>query len=134
MKAPSILLAITFGAALGAGFVIACSDDAPGNADAATCDCPASEPPLAGRLTTVRITGNIEANGTGSAGAGCPAGSTIIGGGCNVEGNGSSLIVLTRAGFNRTVPAQPGYSCGWTSTAPANAVGVAEAVCLMPAP
>lgn len=134
MKTPPLVLAIAFGTVLGAAVVVACSDDSPGNADAATCACPSAEPPLAGRLTTARATGNILANGFGHAGAGCPAGATILGGSCYADGPGSTLIVLNRAGFDRTLPTQPGYGCDWASTAATNVVGIAEAVCLMPAP
>ncbi len=37
----------------GAVFVVACSDDSPGDADAATCSC---EPPLAGRIQASKTT------------------------------------------------------------------------------
>jgi len=134
MKPTTIFAAVLFGTALGAAMVVACSDDSPNNADAATCDCPAAEPPLAGRITTARTTGNINANGFGSVAAGCPAGATILGGGCYAEGAGSSSIALLHAGFDRTTPTQPAYACGWSSTAATNVTGVAEAVCLMPAP
>jgi hypothetical protein len=75
----------------------------------------------------------ITANSGGQGGVACPVGSTLLGGGCRLPtgGNGPTLV---EAAPNRMVPTQPGYSCAWVSTAPADIVGQAEAICLTPAP
>jgi hypothetical protein len=62
--------------------ILSCADDSPGHADAAACQCPAAEPPLAGRIQRVTNTSTMPANGDGGVNAGCPDGALIIGGGC----------------------------------------------------
>lgn len=132
MKTRTWIVASLFGVVLGAGLVIACSDDSPGDADAAVCDCPAAEPPLAGRIVAVKTQGEIAANSGGAVGAQCAPGATILGGGCSMM-TPDNRVVLREARIDRTVPAQPTYVCEWASPgAPAN-TGFAEAICLMPA-
>src|ERR1041384_5577693 len=70
------------GAAFGVGFVLSCSDNSPRRTDAATCDCPASEPPLAGRFVTASSQSTVPPNMEFPAGLGCPAGSQLITGSC----------------------------------------------------
>lgn len=112
--------------------VVACSDDSPGDADAATCDCPAAEPPLAGRVIVVTGNRSIPASGADLAEAVCPTGATLLGGGCRLAVPDS--VVLEEAGPNRDAPAQPRYWCRWKSTAPDARMATAEAICLVPAP
>ena len=110
----STWIATTAGAFVaGVLLVVACGDDSPGDADAATCDCPAAEPPLAGRITVVHGTRLIPANGADLAEAVCPMGATLLGGGCRLAVPDS--VFLEEAGPNRDAPAQPAYWCQWKS-------------------
>lgn len=132
MKKSNWVAATIVGAVLGAGLVIACSDDSPGDADAAVCDCPAAEPPLAGRIVPVRVQGTIQANGGGGASAQCPSGATILGGSCE-QMTLSSQVLLLEARISRTTPTAPVYVCEWMNNGATTPVVFAEAVCLMPA-
>ena len=118
------------GAVIGAGVVIACSDDSPGRADAATCDCPAAEAPLANRIVSRTSTGNIAPGNTGVASVFCPAGATILSGGCSLA-NGDPRTVLQEAKV--THAGTPAYACTWYSGAAAAVTGTAEVICSMPA-
>ena len=44
------LMTLAAGVGVGIALVLSCGDDSPGDADAAVCDCPAAEAPLAGRV------------------------------------------------------------------------------------
>lgn len=121
------------GAALATGLILACSDDSPRDADAAMCDCPATEPPLAGRIVESTQLITIAANGGGSNAAGCPAGATLLGGGCTIEVAGAGVGTITQYESGPRNAGGPGYSCQWTSTIPNASMGKATAICLVPA-
>lgn len=124
-----ILLA---GVAAGCVLVVACSDDSPSDADAAVCDCPAAEPPLAGRIVRVRDTNTIQPGGGGAAGPTCPTGAVALGGACQVM-NDDDRIQVQESRFI-TVGADQGYQCRWTGRdATVANMGTAEVVCLVPA-
>ncbi|MBP9166838.1 MAG: hypothetical protein KBG48_05600 [Kofleriaceae bacterium] len=124
------------GATASAVLIVACSDDSPSRADAAACDCPAAEPPLAGRVMRVRgLDDTLVPGGQAAAGAMCPAGSILLHGWCDElqEGGTRPEIAITSAGAS---PAQPNlWACIYKSysTAGPNTIVHAEAVCLMPA-
>lgn len=131
MKKLNSLALLAVGAVGGIALIVACSDDSPTDADAAVCDCPAAEPPLAGRIISVRVTGPISAGSTGGAAAACPAGSTILGGACEVETSDAKILLresrIVRSG-------NPQYVCLWNSESATVANnGTAEAICLTPA-
>ena len=128
MKTSAIICLLLAGAAGGAAFVVGCSDDSPGDADAAACDCPAAEPPLAGRIRRIRITEAISPMGTASPGAVCPTGSTVLGGSCRLM-TGQQDIYLNQAGIDQDLA----YLCRWKSMSVQPDTGIAEAICLMPA-
>ncbi len=130
MKRVSWLLALLTGVVLGMGIIVACSDDSPGGADAATCDCAAAEPPLAGRIVRGRGTGPIDPDVGGVASAGCPLGATLLGGGCRLM-NGNRNIFLTEGGIGNG--GVEGYQCDWRSMSPIADTGIAESICLVPA-
>lgn len=117
------------GVVLGAFIVVACSDDSPGDADAATCECPAAEPPLSGRVARIRVTAPIDPNAEGSTGAGCNGG-TLLGGSCRLM-SGDRRIVINEAGA--ALGGEQAYQCRWSSSSPLANTGIAEAICLMPA-
>lgn len=132
MNTRSWLAALAAGAIIGVVAVVACSDDAPGNADAATCDCPAAEPPLPGRIVSRTATGNIAPGSVGAASVQCPAGGVILGGGCSLL-NADSRTVLQESKVLRSGGGAAGFVCTWYSGAAAADTGTAEAICLMPA-
>lgn len=130
MRALRLLPLITAAFVAGVVAVVACSDDSPGDADAATCDCPAAEPPLAGRIVSVTGQRSIPANGGDFAEAVCPLGSTILGGGCRMTETGA--LTLVEAGIDRA-GAQSEYLCRFRSADAQSRMVTAEAICLVPA-
>jgi hypothetical protein len=135
MSRARLLLGLASGVALGAVLVVACSDDSPQDADAAICDCPAAEPPLAGRIVSVRGGATpINAGGGGGALANCPLGATILGGSCEVT-NDDANVLLSESRFIRTGGSSQQFACKWSAlNATVANTGVAEAICLVPAP
>ena len=133
MKTKTWIAATFFGACFGVALVVACSDDSPGDADAAVCDCPAAEAPLAGRIVSVRAQGNITANGGGAASAQCAVGGTILGGSCE-QMSLDAQVVLLAARIDRTTPTAPVFVCEWWNSGSTAGLAFAEAICLMPAP
>ena len=127
----SAVLACLSGALGATILVVACSDDSPGDADAAVCDCPAAEAPLAGRIA--RFRGSIFNVPLGSSGGGfadCPAGATLLGGGCRQNGFDDPRISINDAG-----PDESGerYTCRFRNDSTADITAYAEAICLVPA-
>ena len=120
---------VLVGAVLSTGLILACSDDSPGDADAA-CNCPAAEPPLAGRVVERTQTVDIVAGNGGTGLAGCMTGETLLGGGCTVDVNANG-ITLNESGPRNA--GGPGFACAWLSTAPTAGTGHATAICLVPA-
>lgn len=119
--AKSILLTLS-GAAAGIAFVISCGDnwhlgvdaavDAPKTPDAApVCDCPASEPPLTGRLMVDSVIMTVGGNEEGSASVLCPPGAIPISGSCKLDTPiflPRRDVILREAGF---VYNSPGWRC-----------------------
>ncbi len=125
-------LALVLAGAIGATtFVIACSDDSPGDADAAVCDCDPAEPPLTGRI--VRIENRTTGSTPGiSSGVECANGATLLGGGCFTEGNNSLQARLIQSG--NTLAGPRAFGCVWDNSPQNEVTGVAWANCLNPAP
>jgi len=123
-------ITLLIGAIAGAALVLACSDDAPPAADAAeVCDCPAAEPPLAGRIIlSPEATVTIAANSRSGTLAGCPDGGTLIGGSCQLT-SGRATLEQSWANLNGA----PAWDCSWENNEPGEATGSVKAICLMPA-
>jgi hypothetical protein len=104
MNAVRHILVLATGAAFGVAAVLSCSDDSPNRSDAATCDCPASEAPLAGRLffqdiiQTLGPAGGPE-GGEKVIGITCPAGGVFLTGSCTTTTNSFADITLRQSGF-----------------------------------
>ena len=128
MKLYSMFALVLSGAVGGAGFIIACSDDSPGNADAGTCECAAAEPPLNGRIVRVRDQVSIAPNEFATAGPACAQGGTVLGGSCRLMSSDPNVL-LSEAG----IAFDTAYTCRWKSTSAQPATGIGEVVCLMPA-
>jgi hypothetical protein len=124
---------LAVGAAFGVALVLSCSDDAPHKVDAATtCDCPASEPPLAGRIVTASSTVTIAAGAIDSAAAVCPPGSQILSGSCtgtNPSGTSPGLVLM-ESGFYIAQPTA--WQCWFKNTGATSIDVKASAICLNP--
>jgi hypothetical protein len=131
MSRASSFASLVTGVAVGILLVIACSDDSPGQVDAAdggACNCPAAEPPLAGRVTHVRLDNNLSPGGGGIASVACPAGAIALGGSCEVATPDTNVVLLSSS-F-----AAGGFVCNWSTVgATMTRLATAEVVCLMPA-
>lgn len=100
MHLSSKLVILIAGMLAGIVFVLSCGDDSPGHADAATCDCPAAEPPIADRIMIANNTRVIAANSRGGEGAACPAGAVMLSGSCTTETiNPLRDVTLEQSGF-----------------------------------
>ena len=131
MSVRTWILAMSIGAIASAATVIACSDDSPGDADAATCDCPAAEPPLTGRIMSRTRQEPIAAMGNAAPVAVCNNGEVILGGGCRLM-TLDGRIALSSGGILRQAGTES-FECAFVSTSPAANTGIAEAICLAPA-
>lgn len=129
MKLPTLLAAMLSSALAGALLVVACSDDAPGDADAAVCDCPAAEPPVPGRIRWVTHDVTVPAMNSGIQTAGCPAGAKLLGGGCNGSGVGSFDVV---SAYPFDAGDQQAFVCEWQSSRNEPTTVTATAICLVP--
>jgi len=136
MKAIAYSLA---GATAAIALMLACSDDSPGDADAAVCDCPSSEPPIT-QARIVRVDGpdtNIDAAGGGAL-AGCPTGAIVLTGGCYVTQDGTGTgAVLSASGPSVASASSPanGWVCDYSRNNTGSTVTVhAQVTCLLPAP
>ena len=131
------LVYVLVGAVSAAALVIACSDDSPGDADAAACDCPAAEKPItASRL--VRMDGiDIEtvSVGGGAASVICPAGGVVITGGCYTltDPSGSGVSLSASGPLPASTAAAIGWQCEYgRNTSGSDATVRAQVTCLMP--
>lgn len=139
MRYNSIALVLC-GAIGGVAFVVSCGDDGPPTVDAAieqpdappaVCDCPAAEKPLAGRFETVVRTDAVAAMRTGASFARCPAGATVISGGCSIVGAQVLNVTLTES-TPRPVLAE-GWSCIYRNDEVSTAITIeAKVLCLKP--
>jgi hypothetical protein len=126
------------GVALGVVFVISCGPSvAHVDAADASCNCPASEPPLTGRIVTYTGTTTIKANSTGISEALCPnvgaqlVHGVVLSGGCEPSG---SLIPnnLTLVGTGAAAT-DIGWGCKWNNQSATDIVITTYVRCLNPA-
>src|SRR5262245_48087793 len=104
MRVVNSMLLVLVGVVAGIAVVVSCGDrvpakvdaavDGPSPADAAKCDCPAAEPPLAGRFMIVGNAATVAPNDRGFQGATCPADTQLITGSCGPE-DASTFYDLT---------------------------------------
>lgn len=132
MKPHSALALLVVGIASGAAFVIACSDDSPSDADAAVCDCPAAEPPLADRIVFSSGQTSITAGGVGGNAYLCDIGSVALGGSCKLDVPDPN-VHLVEAGRVVEDDGRVGYRCEWSSTSTTVRIGTFGVTCLVPA-
>lgn len=143
MHLASSFVLLTSGMAAGMALVLSCGDDSPGRVDAAvdapvvdapvTCDCPAAEPPLAGRFVIVSNTTVIPSNDTGAQSALCPEGSQVISGSCTTATlNPVRDVTLQQSGFYEANPTV--WSCLFKNNEAAPVTVKASVICLKPTP
>lgn len=123
------LVSLAAGMIVGAALVLSCSDDSPGNADAATCDCSAAEPAFAGRIMTIEQTAEVAANGSGYAIASCALGALRLTGSCTTAMIRD--VTLKQSGFYES-GSLPGWVCGFQNNETVPVTIKAAVVCLMP--
>ncbi len=123
---------LVVGASFGLAIALSCSDDSPSDADAAACDCPAAEPPLAGRFMVVRSTSMLPPMALGGADASCPVGATLVTGSC-FGSDGGVQVPLLSAGTVVGDTDFSSWSCQWNNTTASEIEAVATVKCLMPA-
>jgi hypothetical protein len=129
--ATSVTLLIT-GMLAGIILVLSCGDNSPSNADAATCDCPVAELPIAGRLVRINQTTVIPPNTTDVASTGCPPGGLLISGSCTDTIPELADLTLQQSGFIRND--EQGWNCAFRNNNMTTSVTIkATAICLMPA-
>lgn len=132
MRSNSSLAMLFLGVIVGIASVLSCSDDSPGNADAATCECPAAEPPITGRIEIVNQTQVIAANGRDSQQALCPSGSTLLSGSCTVATSTPVRdVTLEQAGF---FGSENAWYCAFKNNEALEVTVKASVRCLVPAP
>jgi hypothetical protein len=136
MNSAKYICAVVGGVVSGIVLVLSCGDDRTSSVDAATsCDCPASEPPIATRI--MEIVNNTRslppanmapANGRAGDGVECPMGSVLLTGGCSA-GVGQVPDIVIEQSF----PNGRGWACLWrnnsNNTVPVRVI----ARCLVPA-
>lgn len=125
-------LGIVIGVAFGIATMLSCGENSPQRSDAATCDCPASEPPIAGRiLAKASPPATIEPGLTGLAGVGCDSGTQLISGACEEEGDtAEDNITLQQSGPNSQLT---GWNCIFKNNEAVPVPVKAVALCLKPA-
>jgi hypothetical protein len=113
VHATRAMVSWTSGAGAGIVFVLSCGDNLSVKADvdaaidaakapdaAPTCDCPAAEPPHAGRFVMVSRTRTIFPDETSNNAALCPMGSQLLLGSCTVDQlNPIRNVTLQESGF-----------------------------------
>ena len=120
------------GAAIACALILSCGNDSPGDADAhTTCDCPAAEPPLAGRIVRVTETVALAGQDTIGLNVDCAAGARLVGGGCGLQ-TVDDKIMVTYA--SPDLGGAETWACRWNNPSTNANTGIATAICLMPAP
>ncbi|HWO20497.1 MAG TPA: hypothetical protein VNO30_17125 [Kofleriaceae bacterium] len=120
------------GVLAGVALVLACSDDSPGNVDAGTCDCPAAEPPISGRVVIVNSTVVIAGGSSNGESAVCPQGAQLLSGSCTTPDiNPLRDVTLQQSGFYQSVTAVA-WRCEVKNNEATPVTIKVSAICLMP--
>lgn len=134
LRTPLLLFS---GAVLGAAIVVACGDDSPTDVDAAdggtSCDCPAAEPPLDGRITIRNLEAPVElsASSSGTQSLRCGVGETLLTGSCRLA-TMDPEVTLSEAGLDENSPDDIGWRCVWNNATPRANTGIVRVLCLSP--
>ncbi len=130
MRVTYSITSLLAGVFAGVMLMLSCGDDSPGVADAAMCDCPAAEPPIAGRVTIASQTQVIAAGDNGGQGVGCPSGAQLLSGSCTTENvNPIRDVTLQQSGF---YGAEQGWHCEFRNNEATPVTIKVSVICLMP--
>ena len=128
------------GAIAGIILVLACGDDSPNEADAASvCDCPEAEPPLSGRIVLEEHTGTIHPGVDYSAAACDQVGDTfppILSGGCRIvdsDVKASGEVQLVDSFRSGADPETQGWTCTFHNGTADDVEVMVTLTCLQPA-
>jgi hypothetical protein len=145
MRAATSILLMLSGATAGISFVLSCGDnwhlatdaaiDAPEVTDAPPiCDCPAAEPPLAGRFEVFSVTDVIAGNFmSGNSHVCLTKGSQVISGSCTTDvATPIRNVTLQYSGFS-SLPAI-GWGCDFRNNEATPVTIRVSVICLKPAP
>jgi hypothetical protein len=135
MNSMKYACAMVAGLISGIVLVLSCGDDRTALVDAATsCDCPASEPPVATRIVEVNNTRSLSpanmapTNGRAGEGVECPMGSVLLTGGCSaVVGQAPDIVI------EQSFPNERGWQCRWRNNSNDTVPVRVVARCLVPA-
>jgi hypothetical protein len=133
MNITNKITTLFLGFVVGVVFVLSCSgDDSPAQVDAATqCDCPAAEPPLAGRIVQRSAQRQIVAMALDGASVSCDVGEVLLSGGCFANSTDSKFTL--HSSFQ--IPAAPrSWGCEFYNGTASPVTSTAYATCLKPAP
>ena len=135
MKLSKTALVLAVGFVFGIAFALSCGDQSPSKADAATqqCDCPAAEPPLAGRIVRVVTDGVVPSMVQAGPVATCEIGTILLSGGCLARSTDPKYVLQS------STPAPDGtnpvaWACDYYNGTAAPVTSTAYATCLKPAP
>ena len=144
MQVTRSILLVASGAVAGIAFVLSCGDNLSSRVDAAVdapkapdatplCDCPAAEPPLAGRVVVISTDETVDPNAEGSGTATCPVGSQLISGSCTTIYPGDIYDVMLReSGFYLFSPLS--WHCGFLNKSSYRVTFRTSVICLKPMP
>lgn len=118
------------GFALALVLLISCSDNGMDNVDAQTaCDCPAAEPPLAGRIVWVESDPvTVRAGEPEGVSAFCPMGAILLGGSCDVVDSNAAVTLNESTDEDQ----RRAWGCNFNNPSLTDADVVARAICLVP--
>lgn len=130
MRITSSVVSVLIGMLAGIVLMLSCSDNSPGTADAATCDCPAAEPPIPGRVKRFSNTLVIAPGDDTAQSAACPEGGLILSGMCtnNPVTTGADLT-LQQSGAS---DGSQEWICSFKNNSAAPLTIKVTAICLMP--
>jgi hypothetical protein len=136
MKLQTTLIILSIGFVSGIAFVVSCGDgQSPSQVDAAVqCDCPAAEPPLAGRIARVAADRSIPSLTFFSAVAFCEAGTVTLSGGCFSRSSDPKYILNSSYPIPAGDPNPTGWACEFYNGTAAPVTSTAYVTCLKPAP
>lgn len=137
MKTSNTILVLVAGFVCGVAFVMSCGDQTSPpvvDADAARCDCPAAEPPLAGRI--VRVTSELAVPAMAVLGpsAVCAPGTILLSGGCLARSTDPKYVLNSSYPAPEGDPNPIGWACDFYNGTAAPVTSTAFVTCLKPAP
>jgi hypothetical protein len=132
MRVTSSLVSLVAGIFGGVLLMLSCGDDSPGKVDAATCACPAAEPPIAGRIMVVDQIQTIAANSRGGQSARCSEGALRLSGSCTTATiNPGRDVTLEQSGFYQASDLEA-WNCEFKNNEAAPVTIKASVTCLLP--